>query len=921
MAEIQAPEADGQLGDPVVRAAIYRFACCAMDTRTLELSVGGQAAELEPKPLELLLCLLEMAGEVVTKEEIQERVWPARILSESVLTKTMTKLRQALGDRDQTIIKTVHGYGYRLVAPVSVEWAARTPVPQQLALAAGDAPPQRPHWRLHTALGSGGFGEVWLAAHDKTGEQRVFKFAPDAGALRALKREITLYRLLQHTHGERTDLARVLDWNLEQPPYFLESEYANGGALPQWAASVGGLASVSLDQRLTLIIQAAEALAAAHSAGVLHKDLKPANLLIQQIGATAPQLKLADFGSAHLLDPNQLDQLPVTRMGLTRAAEDTDSSTGTPAYFAPELLAGQPPTIQTDLYALGVILYQIVVADFTRPLAPGWEEQVSDPLLREDIAAAAASDPSKRLRDAAALAHRLRTLPARRTERSRQQAAAEEADRLRVALARARLRRSWAMVTSAVFAVALLVCSALLIEVRSARDQAQHQASVASAVTAFLSEDLFGGADPYNSRDPDIPARALLDRAAALPAARFADAPEAAAAIRYGLASAYHGLADAPAATREARAALALFEKLPQAHEQRQLARLLLADALSDQDLWDSARAELQAVLQAEQQSTTPNAARLLDARGRLAQLDHAGGALEQAGTALDELVIEAERALGAADPVTLRLLRSAGSVDLDLGLEDRAQARYQRIADALAARLGADDPNTIGARIDLARALSRLKRFDASTPLLQAVAAQSTAQLGAEHPQTQRALNELGTDLQNQRRFDEAEAQFRSALATRERLYGDAAMVTRDSLNNLAMLLATQDRDAEAVPLYERALAAERKALGPRHPQTLILAHNLAMALRDTGEAARSIAIQRDNLALASEILPPRHWQTAIYRAVLGQTLGRAGQITEARALLSESLADFIEQFGAEDGRSRRAQAMLDELGPAPPA
>ncbi len=99
----------------------WKFADAQLDERTLELSVGGQVVELERKPLEVLRHLLVHAGEVVSHDQLQEAVWPGRILSESVIKKVISRLRDTLGDADHNIIKTVHGYGYRLLAPVEVE--------------------------------------------------------------------------------------------------------------------------------------------------------------------------------------------------------------------------------------------------------------------------------------------------------------------------------------------------------------------------------------------------------------------------------------------------------------------------------------------------------------------------------------------------------------------------------------------------------------------------------------------------------------------------------------------------------------------------------------------------------------------------------------------------------------------------------
>ena len=94
-----------------------------------------------------------------------------------------------------------------------------------------------------TSLGEGGFGEVWLAGHP-SGERRVFKFCFDASRLRGLKREATLFQLLKDELGDRDDIAKVLDWNFDEPPYFLESEYTEGGSLADWGQAAGGIASV-----------------------------------------------------------------------------------------------------------------------------------------------------------------------------------------------------------------------------------------------------------------------------------------------------------------------------------------------------------------------------------------------------------------------------------------------------------------------------------------------------------------------------------------------------------------------------------------------------------------------------------------------------------------------------------------------------
>ena len=253
--------------------------------------------------------------------------------------------------------------------------------------------PQRGNWLLADKLGEGGFGEVWLATHKKTGEQRVFKFCFQADRLRALRREVTLFRLLKEALGNRDDIARILDWQFDDAPYFLESEYTEGGSLVDWAEDRGGPGQIPLATRLELIAQVGEALAAAHSVGVLHKDIKPANILITSDREGPPRVRLADFGIGLIQDKQLLQEKGITAYGLT-LPEGESSTGGTHLYMAPELVEGKVATVQADIFALGVMLYQIVVGDFNRALAPGWERDVEDELLREDIATSSRDRPS-----------------------------------------------------------------------------------------------------------------------------------------------------------------------------------------------------------------------------------------------------------------------------------------------------------------------------------------------------------------------------------------------------------------------------------------------------------------------------------------------------------------------------------------------
>jgi WD40 repeat protein/class 3 adenylate cyclase len=352
--------------------------------------------------------------------------------------------------------------------------------------AVGLAIPGRVGWALERRLGEGGFGEVWLARHERTKQRHVFKFCFDVERLRSFKREMTLFRLLQDALGDRHDIARLYDVKLDKPPFFLESEWTEGGDLHDWASNVGGLPNTPLNQRIQIATDVANAVAAAHSVGVLHKDIKPSNVLISVTADGQVHPRLADFGIGFLADRSQLDRRHITATGFTVMTDaSTPTGSATRLYAPPELLAGKPFTIQGDVYALGVLLYQLAVADLNRPLAEGWERDVPHELLREDIAACVEGDPQRRLQSAAELVRRLQSLDQRAQARQREQLAKDAA-----------LRRKRMFRAAAVACVALILLSAIMLlgflrerRLRNQLAESQRQAA-ANEKTAKQNEKL-----------------------------------------------------------------------------------------------------------------------------------------------------------------------------------------------------------------------------------------------------------------------------------------------------------------------------------------------------------------------------------------------------------------------------------------------
>jgi DNA-binding winged helix-turn-helix (wHTH) protein/tetratricopeptide (TPR) repeat protein len=887
-----------------VRGMRWRFGRCGFDGSSLSLSVDDQIVPLEPKPLELLMFLLLHAGEVVTKEELHENIWPGRVLSESVLTKCVARLRSAIGDADQSMIRTVHGYGYRFAAELSVETATPEAPAPALGLQAGDAPPLRPLWHLLRPLGHGGSSEVWLAEHGKTREQRVFKFALGPDQLSALKREITLFRLLQQTYGERRDVVKLLDWNLDDPPYFIETELVAGGTLPDWCEAQGGIAAVPTATRLELIAQAAEALAAAHTAGILHRDLKPANLLIDTSGER-PQIKLGDLGCGQTLDAHQLHRLSITRMGFTQALDG--STEGTPLYLSPERLAGQPPTAKSDIYALGVMLYQVLAADWRRPLAPGWERDIDDPLLREDIAAAAASQAAERLGDAAELASNLRHLGERHQRRSHEDAERLEAERLRDSLERSRLRRGWTRALVAVLIIGICATSLSLWRARQERRQAEAAREEARAAVRFLSDDVLAATDPFGGGRPRLSLHGLLDEAAPKLAQQLERFPVARAEIGLAMGRAYEGLGDWTGARH--RLETALEEAVGALGEDADLS-LTIADRLAYvsllQSRYDESEQLFDKVYRIRRARHGERHPDTLATRDGMAWLEYERGHYADAAQRYEALIKD----YGDTDPVGLTSVRwSLADCDLELNRSAEAEQLMRTVIADSTALQGAHHPRVLWQMTTLGDVLMTQGRYDEAAQIFDQAYAGLVATVGETHPYTLTALHFRGALLLERGDPVAALPLLRRAYENRASIHGEDHVWTRFSANRVGEALIQLGLVSEALPLLQKTYAAAVAAQGPAHPNVLLIVHSYADALIAAGRDDEAESLLLRALADSQQSLPPDNLRIAYLRQSLGELRAQQHRTQDAKREFAAAHAIYVTALGAAHPQTQRAE------------
>jgi DNA-binding winged helix-turn-helix (wHTH) protein/tetratricopeptide (TPR) repeat protein len=906
----------------------WHFRHSILDERTHELTVAGVDTEIERKPLEVLIYLLQHAGEVCTKDELLANVWPGRVLSETVLTKCIGRLREVLGDDEQEIIKTAYGFGYRLVAPVRVE-TAPLPAPPHFEFRPGDHPVGRPLWSLVEKLGGGGHGEAWRARHDKTNEQRVFKFALDESSLITLKREITLFRVINDTLGESARVIKLLDWNLEQLPYFVEAEYIPGGNLIEWVNIRGGAAAIPLADRLEIVARIAEALGAVHSVGVLHKDLKPSNILVRPTATGAPDIVLGDFGSGGMLDATRLDSLGITRLGFTKTLASIEGRSGTPMYLAPEVLAGQPFTVKSDMYALGIVLYQFLCGDFHKVMSPGWERGIDDELLREDIALMAEGNPAERLGDAQGLARRLRTLQERRTQLAAERDAQAKAERARRLLERAQARRLGLALAFGALFVGLIASTTLYFRARHAQELTVIAAAQSRAVKDFLSKDVFAPVSSGTEPVRDMTVIQLLTRAGNEIDTRFASQPDVAAELHYVIGRSFQSFLETSQAVKHFRQALELGEHLSGQGSQaamRSASELIQVDYFVGQ--LEGTIGRYNAILTEGRKRAGEHAPEVLDLRLNLARGYYLMGAWGSASRMFQDLLADIAAAGGSRSELEGRVQFYYGQLLTDLAEPVEAQQHLRLALDELRSSLGDRHVMVTEAHSALGRTLADAGRF--SEAASEFSKAHELAVKWAPLPSWIETRPRFFTALMLLHEDQAAKAEPLLAEIVRFQDTHEAAYLeshkgltpeldhTGPVRQALGEAYARQGRLSEAIETLERAVSVGARASGARHPLVVSAKLSLAEALiaDHRHEDARHVvaSIQASELtALPSAHPILAHWYRVNGLLDLGEE-----DVANARGALTHARDIFQSAYGPRDWRVARATQDLQLISSA---
>ncbi|MEP6342592.1 MAG: winged helix-turn-helix domain-containing protein [Maricaulaceae bacterium] len=505
--------------------------------------MDNKPVKIERRPLEVLEALLRHVDEVMTKDELLDLVWPEVHTVENVVANAVAKLRKALGPDIGSRIVTHPRIGYRFSGTVERLAIGRKLV-SSLKLKTGATIIDRPHYKLEQQISAAPSREVWRARHSKTQQSRIFKFASDGNGLASLKREVTLFRVLNLSKDKGLPVAKILDWNFKSEPFYIECEDA-GVDLKTWSKTKGQLIALSDGARVELARDIADAVSQIHDAGILHRDLKPSNVIIvsDADNEKALSIRLIDFGSGKMREARELIDMGVSPMGFTHEMDD-DTQLSTPLYMAPEIVQRQAHSIKSDIYSLGVMTYQILSGDIDKPMVTGWRNEINDPLLIADIINATQGTVSTRTSSAATLRDSLERIDQRRIDLQTAQALEAKATKAELALKRTQARRPWVYATGTALTIGLCVSLFFGFNAQIAKKNAIQSAANSKATSEFL-KDVLISADPRTPAiGPNATVESSLKRAQSLIEERYTDDIDTQITIKETIAGIYAGLVD-----------------------------------------------------------------------------------------------------------------------------------------------------------------------------------------------------------------------------------------------------------------------------------------------------------------------------------------------------------------------------------------
>jgi serine/threonine-protein kinase len=751
-------------------------------------------------------------------------------------------------------------------------------------------------YQLQRPLGAGGMGSVWLATRaDGLFERSIALKLPHRGMFGAdlaerMARERGILAGLDHPH-----IARLYDAGLttDGQPY-LALEYVEGDAIDEYCRRLG----CDLRERLRLFLQVADAVASAHARLVVHRDLKPANIIVGKDG----NVRLLDFGIAKLLDAQLPGEAPLTQLSVQAM---------TPDYASPEQIQGEPVTTASDVYSLGVVLYELLTGERPYRLRRGTRGALEDAILQCDprrpsdmptpssralrgdldtiVLKALRKKAAERYATVNAFADDVRRHLEGRPVLARPDSAWYRASRF---VRRNRLAVATAGIVAVALVTAAIVASVGLVHARAAERRALADAEITRQVSRFL-VDVFNVSDPGEARGNSITAREILDKASSRVMTELSTAPAVRAALLATMADVYAKLGLYDDALKLGQSAL----ELRRAESPGSPGALDLATSLDQVgETLSSLRRGKDAIPLHEQSIALRRRAEPVDPVAASRALLHLAVAhyVEEDFDRTLAVLHEARGEL-AKDPqphpeLLGEITKYLASVRQEKGELVQSIGLYQDALVLLRAGLGEDHPIVAGAHGDLAIALKDAGRYDeAETAYLDSLAIQRRV-LGPRHPDVGNALNNLTVMYMDVGKFDRALASAQEGTDILRASLGDGHDTTNVMRLNLARV-HTQLGHLDVAEGQFRAIVALRREVGSTDNIAFASTMDaLADVLNKQGEFSEAHSFAREARAAMEIAIGKEHWRWAGVNRTLGVSLTGLGRYAEAEPLLLDS-------------------------------
>jgi serine/threonine protein kinase len=779
-------------------------------------------------------------------------------------------------------------------------------------------------YRTLEAIGHGGMGAVYRAERsDGVFDQKV--------ALKLLHRDMETPQLRARFVAERQILARLSHPNIarlqdggvteEGRPYFV-MEYVEGAPITHYCHEH----DLSLDKVLRLFLDVIGAVSYLHRNLVVHRDLKPSNIFVDRSG----QVKLLDFGIAKLLA-----EAP-GEAGVTRTGE----LLMTPEYAAPEQLLGAPVTTATDVYALGVVLYELLTgsrphqrslparhdADQELPPTPSSRlrsrHKKKGTKSEEPLEGTSSSEPAVAWRRIDADLDTI-CLMALRPEPEARYPSAEQLGQdierflegqpvrarkstlgYRVGKFARRHRRSIAAaaVVLALIAAGLVRELGLRRDAEQARTEAQTEAAKSATVEGFLA-DILTSVEPEKTQGKEVTVAEALDQAAARIATspEFAEQPSVEASVRRTIGHAYAALGKHAEAREHLERALELGGGLEVGDSDMEEAAAWLGSEYIQLGLYDKAEVLLERILEVRVERYGEEHPDALKALNHVADLKWYQGKYEEV-EAIDRRILDIRwRVLGEDHPDTVKSLNAVATSLFSRGeLAEAAQLFEQALA-FKKQQLGDLHPDTLVILDNLASARVGLGQYAEAESLLEESIASASRVMGADHEQTAVSHHNLGVLLTVLARYDEAEEHLLQARAIRDRLPGNRAYYLH-SCSCLADAYRYHGRVEEAERLYLSTLKQQRARFDLHDPLTLKTMGGLAGLRVQQGDLAAAEALIQETMAPLIEIRGEAHQETLELLDLLARIRNQQGCFEEAAEICERGIGPGARELGADN-------------------